>query len=151
MRSCVHIKCPFWGGMNMIVMICVDDSMGLLFNHRRQSQDSALRNRIQQKTRGQKLWMNSYSARQFGETASVCISESFLAQAGPKDFCFVENQHLSSYEAQIDQLILYKWNRSYPADFYFDISLSEHGWHLVSTEKFPGSSHEKITEEVYTR
>ncbi|MFR4122966.1 MAG: hypothetical protein ACLT0W_12285 [Clostridium sp.] len=46
-------------------------------------------------------------------------------------------------------MILYKWNRVYPADQYFAMDLS--GWKLVETVEFPGSSHEKITEERYER
>ena len=47
------------------------------------------------------------------------------------------------------QVVLYKWNRVYPADQYFAMDLS--GWKLVETVEFPGSSHEKITEERYER
>ena len=50
---------------------------------------------------------------------------------------------------QVDSVILYKWNRVYPADQYFAMDLS--GWKLVETVEFPGSSHEKITEERYER
>ena len=44
----------------MIVIACVDDKMGMLFNHRRQSQDSVLRKRILQITAGKILWMSRY-------------------------------------------------------------------------------------------
>jgi len=43
-------------------------------------------------------------------------------------------------------LILYRWNRTYPADLYFTLSLE--GWTLERREEFAGSSHEKITKEV---
>ena len=52
-------------------------------------------------------------------------------------------------EEKIDSIILYRWNRVYPADTYFDIDLS--GWQLVRTGEFSGASHELITKEVYTR
>ena len=52
-------------------------------------------------------------------------------------------------QIQVDSVILYKWNRVYPADQYFAMDLS--GWKLVETVEFPGSSHEKITEERYER
>lgn len=52
-------------------------------------------------------------------------------------------------QTQVDSVILYKWNRVYPADQYFAMDLS--GWKLVETVEFPGSSHEKITEERYER
>ena len=45
----------------MIVICVIDDHGGMLFNHRRQSQDRILRARILQRTKGKKLWMNAYS------------------------------------------------------------------------------------------
>lgn len=135
----------------MIVIACVDDNMGMLFNHRRQSQDRILRERILEKTQNTKLWMNHYSAKQFGEDAKVNIDDSFLNEAAPGDVCFVEDTPVTPYEQWIEKVVLYKWNRTYPADMHFDIPLVERGWHLISTEDFVGSSHEKITEEVYGR
>ena len=46
----------------MIIMICLDDRGGMLFNKRRQSQDVLLRQQILTETAGGRLWMNSYSA-----------------------------------------------------------------------------------------
>ena len=37
----------------------------------------------------------------------------------------------------------------YPSDMFFDIDLS--GWKCIRTTDFAGSSHERITEEIYTR
>ena len=51
----------------------------------------------------------------------------------------------------IEKIILYRWNRKYPADFRFDINLEDSEWKLAETREFTGSSHEKITEEVYVR
>ena len=45
---------------------------------------------------------------------------------------------------------LYKWNRDYPADFYFDIDYAN-DYKLETTLDFVGTSHEKITKEVYVR
>lgn len=135
----------------MIIIACVDDNMGMMFNHRRQSQDKVLRERILQKTLNATLWMNHYSAKQFGENARVNIDDSFLTEAAPGDVCFVEDTPAAPHEQWIEKVVLYKWNRTYPADMHFDIPLAEHGWHLVSTEDFVGSSHEKITEEVYMK
>ena len=135
----------------MIIITCVDNRMGMLFNHRRQSQDRILREHILKQTGNAKLLMNSYSANQFDETAPIHIDENFLSNAAPVDICFVENCAIAPFESLITRIVLYKWNRNYPADRYFDIPLAEHGWQLISTNDFKGSSHEKITEEVYTK
>jgi len=46
---------------------------------------------------------------------------------------------------------LFRWNRIYPSDVKFPIKLDQGQWHRVSTEDFLGSSHEKITMEVYAK
>ena len=49
----------------MKIIVCVDNQNGMMFNHRRQSQDRVLRKRILELTGGEKLWMNAYSQKQF--------------------------------------------------------------------------------------
>ena len=137
----------------MILIACIDDKLGMLFNRRRQSQDRVLRKRILQLTNGKTLWMNEYSRKQFGdaELPQIMVSETFLQEAGKEDYCFLETLDPAPYEANLEQIILYRWNRIYPADLRFSIPLHDHGWKLVQTTDFSGSSHEKITEEVYTK
>ena len=61
----------------------------------------------------------------------------------------VEKENPGTVEEKIEKIILYRWNRVYPADVHFPIDFS--GWKLVQAEEFAGSSHEKITEEIYER
>jgi hypothetical protein len=123
----------------MIAVVCVDDHGGTLFNHRRQSQDRALRADLLRAAEGHPLWMSPYSARQFTseELESITVSDDFLTQAGAGDYCFVEGSPLSSREDTIEELILYKWNRVYPSDTFFDIPLAERGWTLANRSEFP--------------
>lgn len=136
---------------NMIAMICVDDKNGMMFNRRRQSQDRIVREHILQRAGGSMIWMNAYSQKQFANTepSRLKICEDFLDRAGAGDFCFVEGQDLRPYIDRIEEIILYKWNRSYPADVWFEVELSV--WKLAEAEEFVGSSHEKITMERYIR
>lgn len=134
----------------MTIIVCVDDNGGMMFNHRRQSQDKLLRKRVISHLKGNPLWMNAYSAEQFSDYAnSIAVDEAFLQKAAPNDYCFVEGQDLSPCLSNINRIILYKWNRNYPSDFKFMLSLS--GWTLQSSIEFVGSSHEKITEEIYAQ
>ena len=151
---CIIIKLELAKGEGkMIIMICLDDRGGMLFNKRRQSQDVLLRQQILTETAGGRLWMNSYSAKQFAEesAANIVVDEAFMDKARPGDFCFIENVAPSAYEDKIEKIILYRWNRTYPGDLYFEIPLEEHGWKLIETDDFAGRSHEKITKEVYER
>lgn len=135
----------------MHIIICLDDDNGMLFHDRRQSQDVKLRADVLERLGERMLWMNAYSARQFAdaEDARIYISDSFLEEAGKDDFCFVENQPLLPYEAQIQEVICYRWNRRYPSDVKLDLSLE--GWNVMEETEFAGKSHERITRTVYRR
>ena len=72
-----------------------------------------------------------------------------LEKAEEEDFCFVEGENLAGYEGKITEIVLYKWNRDYPADVFFEVDLSK--WRLEERKDFSGYSHEKITKEIYNR
>lgn len=141
----------------MKLIVCIDEKKGMMFNHRRQSQDRVLRDDIRKECQGSILRMNAYSAGLFEKdadmenTVQIFISEDFLAQASEDDCCFVEDQDVSLWLEQADTVILYQWNRHYPADLYFTAELSEDTWQMERQEDFAGSSHEKITKTVYVK
>ncbi len=133
----------------MIVILCLDETGGMLFNHRRQSRDQAVAERIRQICAGKKLWMNSYSYQLYGDLKGVDTvkDDRFLNKAGNREACLVETEMLSPVADQIEEIIVFWWNRKYPADFFLDIDLSQ--WEKFQQREYPGSSHDKITEEMY--
>lgn len=136
----------------MIILIAVDDDNGLMFNHRRQSMDRVLREKIVKISQSSVLWMDAYTARQFEKLPeNVRVSEDFLTEAGEGEFCFVEDHHLEDVSGRIESMYLFHWNRRYPSDFKLDLLPSEHGFHLTSVEDFAGYSHDDITMEVWER
>ena len=137
----------------MQIIAVIDDGGGMMFNHRRQSQDRVLRARILELTARSRLWMNAYSRKQFAETDAerITVDENFLEKAADGDFCFVEDAPVTPVLNRVERVILFHWNRAYPSDTRLDVDLSAPAWTLVETEEFPGSSHEKITKEVFDR
>lgn len=135
--------------MNLI--ICIEDRFGMAFNNRRLSMDKAVREKILEAAAGKTLWMSSYSRKQFEEEgeASVRTDDHFLEKAGDGEYCFAELEDVTPYKDRLEGIVLFRWNRRYPADLYFDPELLK-PFQLVKTEEFPGSSHEKITMEVYS-
>ncbi|MGN1014545.1 MAG: ribonuclease Z [Butyricicoccus sp.] len=133
--------------MNLIV--CLDNKNGMLFHQRRQSQDRVVREHILQRTADGVLRMNAYSAKQFAAEDRICVDEEFLDNAKEGDYCFVETSDITPYTDAIRQVIVYRWNRDYPHDRVFPLSLD--GWTKRSSVEFAGFSHETITEEVYQR
>ena len=131
----------------MQVIITVENRNGMLFNHRRVSRDQKVSERILAYCKEKKLWMNAYSAKLFENNPQICVSETFLEQ---KDaICFVEDQDVTPYLPEIDTIILFHWNRDYPAVLFFTVDLSE--WNRIHQEEFAGKSHDKITMEVYKK
>ena len=128
----------------MKLIVCLDDNNGMMFNKRRQSRDRILIENLLEFCKGEKLYTNEYSQKLFPEN-SVEIFGS-IQEIG-NDFCFAED--FTADENTVDEIVVYKWNRVYPADKYFNIELKN--WRLTETVDFKGSSHEKITREIYVR
>lgn len=135
----------------MKVILCLDENCGMMFNQRRQSRDRRLTERILQICAGRKLWMNSYSRKLFTDVKAenIFTDEKFLQKASDGEYCFVESERLQAYEDKIERLIVFWWNKRYPADFHLDLSL--HDWEKISSEDLKGFSHDKITEEIYRK
>lgn len=133
----------------MKVIVCLDNNNGLMFNRRRQSRDSNIIRDIAETINGATLRVAPYSASLFSGTLTVNASDDFLSGASDADYCFVENVHLFDYKNDIEELIVYKWNRDYPADLYFDIDYAKE-YQLRNSTDFVGTSHDKITKEVYS-
>ena len=101
----------------MTVIVCLDNANGMMFNHRRQSRDANVVKDILKTINGASLLIAPYSESLFSQAeCSVSISESFLADADAKDYCFVENTSVAEFKEKISRLVIYKWNRDYPAD-----------------------------------
>lgn len=132
----------------MIVMICLDDKGGMRFHDRRQSQDRILRQRMKEIVKDAKVFMNETSEKLYQEFQNRVVCEDFLEKAGENDYCLVEDQSLLPLEKEIKKIIIFWWNKIYPADMFFDLSLDQ--WQLIETKEFEGSSHQ-ITEEIYIK
>ena len=137
----------------MNIIVCLDDNNGMMFNKRRQSQDKLLRVSIKELVKGKTLFMNEYSYKLYKDinNENIIVSENYLDECENDNFCLVENKPLNNYIEKIDYIIIYKWNRIYPSDLYFDVDIKNEQWELIETEEFQGSSHEKITKETYRR
>ena len=125
----------------MYIIICLDDNNGLAFNHRRQSQDRIVAEDISKTVGEKKLWITDYSRKLFQAVSNLEISENPKEEAKEGEYVFQELE-------QIEQFIIYRWNRVYPTDVSVEIGTE---WKLTETEEFPGFSHEKITKEIYCR
>lgn len=133
----------------MKLIFCIDDKKGLMFFGKRQSQDSVLREWILNHTAGSKLWMSSYSAKQFKDLTGYIVDDDYIAKAAVGDYCFIEDKGYSL--DNVTEIILCHWNRKYQADKVFDIDLKGEGFKRTDSIDIKGSSHDKITIETYRK
>jgi hypothetical protein len=136
----------------MKLIVCLDERCGMEFNKRRQSRDSVLIKDILALTADSELYISEYSKLLFEEDthAAVIDSPELLKEgSSPSPYYFMEKKlsELPSYP--IDEVVIYRWNRHYPSDVYFDLDMSP--FKLIETKEFVGSSHKKITREVYKK
>lgn len=136
----------------MKIFVCLDEAGGMTFNKRRQSSDRVLRENMLVMIGENLLYVNDYTAKQFTEEESIhlLVDEECLTN-GNQGYVFVENMSVGAYLSEIEQIVVYRWKRKYPADHFFDIDLTTPDWKLTLSEEFIGYSHECIGKEVYER
>lgn len=131
----------------MKIIVCLDKNGGMLFNRRRQSRDARVFEDIS-------TYAGCLAASPFSEKllsaygVSHTISEDLPESAGD-GYCFVEDIPLLPYRESITEIIVYRWDKIYPADVTLDLPLSE--FKLIATEELSGSSHNVILKEIYTK
>ncbi len=130
---------------NMTLYICLDDRSGLQFNHRRQSRDAAVLEDLQNSLSGP-LLIDPFSEKLIRESGIPHVLE-----LGTAVDCFCEDVPGDELLKTCEKIVIYRWNRCYPADVRWDPDLPALGFSLAETREFPGQSHEKITREVYVR
>ena len=123
-----------------------------MFNHRRQSRDRMLIEDLLQTVGKDRLWIAPYSVPLFSEKEKeLIVSDALLAEASQGDWCFVEDRACAHAADSIECIVIYWWNRHYPSDLRFDIDPIKEGFCLKRRDEFAGSSHERITKEVFER
>ena len=134
----------------MQLVVCLDERKGMLFNNRRQSRDRLLIEDLLNNKGDTPLYIAPFSKALFTKYPDAVIEvEDPLTAAGAGDYVFNEHLDASPHLDRITSVIIYHWNRHYPSDMTFNLDMS--AFHLSSTTEFVGSSHEKITKEVWIR
>lgn len=133
----------------MKLISCVDNRLGVLFNHRRVSQDITIIEDLQDLIQQQPLYVDDYSAPLFQNKGFNLHIDAHLPQSDLKGYQFIEQQPLPTSFKLDDQLIVYYFNRNYPSDKkLFDPNRSPH-WEIQSVSPFVGQAHDKITRVIY--
>lgn len=136
----------------MKLVVCLDDRRGMMFAGRRQSRDRRVTEDILRDLGGGALYISPYSEkllRDLGVDLRIAVDPIAAARGESDATVFLEDRAAPACTDGIDTVIIYSWGETYPADLTFDMDLSTFRRRGVVT--FAGSSHEKITKEIYTR
>ncbi|MBP0972553.1 MAG: hypothetical protein J5851_01450 [Oscillospiraceae bacterium] len=133
----------------MVLITCVDQKNGLGFNGRRQTSDSAVYADIC------KYAEDHFCGIDMASDTMLAL-ENYLKLTGqeehplftePKEARFAELDDCKGLDDIYEMLILYRWDKTYPADIRLEIGMQNYA--LVEQHEMVGSSHKKIVREVY--
>lgn len=127
----------------MRVFMCLDQKDGLLFNDRRQSRDREVVADIEKTIGHEEIGMSEYSAKLFEGLDNIVVTNDL------KDCrnVFLEKDDLDLLD--FDELIIYRWDKVYPADAR--LTFDYKSMTLKDVSVITGYSHDKIIKEVYVR
>lgn len=131
----------------MKLIVCLSDNGGISFCGKRQSRDKLQIEQMLTLIGESRLFITEYSAPLFEENyKNIIVSNNPFELAKNDDYCFIENIEIPNLSFK--EVVIYKWNRTYPATQNFDFNIIKNRT-LVSAKEFIGNSHDTITEEVY--
>lgn len=116
----------------MKIIVCVGDNNAMLFHNRRISRDRAVIEDIlrmvsqEVKKDGRaRIWMNEYSSELFRTySGDISVSERFWKKLAKRSIVLWKMCRSRKSKDKIQTVVLYRWNRKYPADIRFAIDLS---------------------------
>ena len=127
----------------MTVIVWAGKNGEMLFNNRRCSRDRAVVDDILSSFAPADICVSEYSAPLF----NGCRVISDLSEVG-NGVLFLEDLPLSAALDRARKLIVYRFDRVYPANVRLEIPKD---FALLESTEFSGYSHEKITREVYEK
>ncbi len=135
----------------MTLIVCFDMRRGVTFFGKRQSADAKVKNRIIEIADGKPIYMTEYSASLFKNTDAEVRIVSDIGSAPEDAAVFAESAELSAFRGRVTRFVIYRWNKLYPRDGSADFYPFDEGMWLVSMTDFNGSSHERVTEEIWEK
>lgn len=132
----------------MRLIVVVSDNYGVAYNGRRQSRDAVLVKDMLEMIGTGSLYCDTYSEAVIPAADNVIFGPDYLSEAGKDDYCFYEKGPVCP-DGSPEEIVLYHWNREYPADEFFEFDRDEYT--KVSEFRFKGKSHDEITREIWTR
>ena len=135
----------------LTVAVVLDEREGMMIFGKRQSRDRVLVADFVSSAADAPIFISPFSRVIFEPHANVNTVENPFLDSSDDGVCFIESFALTPYIDMIETLIIYRWNELYPSDVKFDVNVDKAGFKLISTSEFQGSSHDRITKEIYKK
>lgn len=132
----------------MKLLVCIEDRGGMAFNGRRESRDRIVIADMIMEAQEQ-LYVERFSEKLFEGKDGVIVIDNVLTDAPEDATVFLEDRGPGGFEAKIDEVVIYYWNKVYPYDVVMDLDMDQ--YMLKDSREFKGYSHEKITKETYVK
>lgn len=132
----------------MNIVVCVEDKGGIAFNKRRLSRDKKVIEDLQKLLNGKNLYIRPESKDLFVDAANLNIKTTDSPDKISDGFFFADKEDPTVLYKSGDTVVIYRWNRRYPADIFFGMEQKGQLPQLRETVDFEGNSHEKITREI---
>lgn len=136
----------------MKLIVCTDNRGGMMFFNRRSARDRYAIDDIIKDAKDNRILIAPYSEKLFAEQGGkYTISTDPLGDANKSDFVFIEDRSARDYLDEIDSIVIYSWDLSYPFDKKFDIDPIAEGFELLDIIKFKGHAHDTVKKSIYMR
>lgn len=135
----------------LTIAVVLDKKEGMMIFGKRQSRDRVMIAEFVDSMGDKPIFISPFSKVIFEPHENVNIVENPFLESIDGGACFIENFALTPYLDMIETLIIYRWNELYPSDVKFDVEVDEAGFDLDSVYEFSGSSHDRITKEIYKK
>lgn len=139
----------------MTIIVCIDECFGIAFGKKRQSRDRFLTRDAVEFAKNRRIVASPYSRLLFEEaevdTDGIYFCDEPMKEAKDGDVIFLE---LAAPDAEIkkaNEIVVYNWNRRYPATVKLNADVLKACFELKETFEFIGNSHEKLTRSLYKR
>ena len=128
----------------MTIILCLDNKNGISFNNRRHSKDKIL---IEDVIKHDNICIRENSKILFSNHQVRIINN--ISDLPADAVYFHEITNPENIIDLFDTIIIYRWNRHYPSDIQFNFKTDL--YKKILEEDFIGSSHDKITKEIWRR
>ena len=137
----------------MKVIICVDDRGGVSYHGRRLSQDRLQRIDVIQRFASHGFCMKKETADLYHQIDKRCyqVIPAWKQVLSSDRWWVSEDIEFLQWLDQLEELVIYRWNRLYPSDKKLLLSLPVADWRCILHDSFVGSSHAKIDVEHYVK